>query len=112
MADEIEFAARFARAIVGGDSRAAHEMLSDDFRNAVAAKDLSAQFALLAKEMGGVAGIGEPMVILEEWPDMSANDRAMVYVPFEGDVYSEAITVTISAIDDTLYISSVEWGRP
>jgi hypothetical protein len=79
---------------------------------AVAATDLSLEFELLAKDMGGVTGIGEPMVILQEWPDMSANDRAMVYVPLEGDVFSEAITVIISQTDDALCISSIEWGRP
>ena len=112
MTDETEFAASFASAIVDGDAAAAHKMLSDDVRLSIAATDLSAQFDSLAKDMGGVTGIGEPMVILEEWPNMLANDRAMIYVPLEGDVYSEAITVTISAVNDALYISSVEWGRP
>lgn len=112
MADVVEFAAAFAHALANGDSASAHEMLSDTLRHATAAVDLSEQFDLLAEEMGGVTGIGEPMVILEEWPDMSANDRAMVYVPLEGDVFSEAVTVTVSAADNRLFISNVEWGRP
>ena len=112
MTDEVEFAATFARAIVGGDSIAAHQMLSDDLGVALAAAELSSQFESLTDDMGGVTGIGKPMVILQEWPDMSANDRAMVYVPLEGDVFSEAITVTISEIDDVLCVSSIEWGRP
>lgn len=112
MTEEVKFAATFARAIAGGDSRAAHKMLSDDLAVALAATDLSSQFESLAEDMGGVTGIGEPMVILQEWPDMSANDRAMVYVPLEGDVFSEAITVKISEIDDALCISGIEWGRP
>jgi hypothetical protein len=71
-------AATFARAIVSGDPEDAREMLSDGLRRMTAATDLSKQFELLADDMGGVTGIGEPMVILEEWPDMSANDRAVV----------------------------------
>ena len=112
MTDEIEFAATFARAIVGGDSEAAHGMLSADLGLALAATDLLSQFETLAEDMGGVTGVGTPMVILQEWPDMSPNDRAMVYVPLEGDVFSEAITVTVSAPDDALCISGIEWGRP
>ncbi len=112
MTDELEFSARFAQAIVDGDSKAAHMMLSDDLGAAIAATDLSSQFESLAEDMGGVTAIGTPMVILQEWPDMSANDRAIVYVPLEGDVFSEAITVTISQFDDALRISKIEWGRP
>lgn len=74
--------------------------------------ELSSQFASLAEDMGGVTGIGQPMVVLEEWPEMSANDRAMVYVPLEGDVFSEALTVKVSEIENVVRISSIEWGRP
>ena len=74
--------------------------------------ELSSQFASLAEDMGGVTGIGQAMVILEEWPEMSEDDRAMVYVPIEGDVFSEAITVRVSEIDNAVRISSIEWGRP
>ncbi len=112
MTDEVEIAATFARAIVDGDSKAAHIMLSDDLGAAIAATDLSSQFESLAEDMGGVTAIGQPMVILQEWPDMLANDRAIVYVPLEGDDFSEAITVTISQFDDVLRISKIEWGRP
>ena len=52
------------------------------------------------------------MIVLEEWPGKAADDRAMVYVPLEGDAYSEAINVTVAEIDGELRISSVEWGRP
>lgn len=87
-------------------------MLSGPPRHATTATNLSKEFNSLAEEMGGVSGIGEPVVILEEWPTMSANDRAVVYVPLEGDVFSEAVTVTISASDDGLCVSNIEWGRP
>jgi hypothetical protein len=112
MTDITGFAAIFVRAIADGETGAAQEMLSDSLRRATAATELSEHYDSLAEDLGGVTGIGEPMVILEEWPDMSADDRAMVYVPLEGDVFSEAITVTISAVDDGLCISNIEWGRP
>ena len=112
MTDVVKIAAAFARAIVAGDEITAHEMLSNELGAEVAPTDLSSQFEPLAEDMGGVTGIGQPMVILEEWPEKAADDRAMVYVPLEGDVFSEAITVTVSEIENALRISSIEWGRP
>jgi hypothetical protein len=85
MTDVVEIASRFALALFAGNVDSAYELLSDDLRGDVAAADLSSQFASLAEDMGGVTGIGQAMVILEEWPEMSADDRAMVYVPLEGD---------------------------
>ena len=87
-------------------------MLSDDLGLAVEATELSSQLEALAEDMGGITGIGTPMVMAQEWPDMTPNGRAIVYVPLEGDVFSEAITVSISEIDNGLRISKIEWGRP
>ena len=112
MNDLTEFAGAFARNIVDGDTAGAHAMLSDALAQGTSPADLSSEFDALADDMGGVTGVGEPMVILEEWPDMAADDRAMVYVPLEGDVFSEALTVTIAASNDGLCISNIEWGRP
>lgn len=112
MSDVIEIAAEFARALASGDSSAAHQILSHELAAKVTTADLSSHFKALAEDMGGVTGVGQPMVILEEWPDMSAHDRAMVYVPLEGDEFSEAITVTVSEIENAFCISSIEWGRP
>lgn len=112
MSDEIEIATRFAKALASGDAGAAHAILSQDLAAKVSAADLSSHYDALAEDMGGITGVGQPMVILEEWPDMSAHDLAMLYVPLEGDEFSEAISVTVSKIDDSLCISSIEWGRP
>ena len=112
MTDVVEFSARFAAALFAGDAESACEFLSDELQGGVAAADISSQFTALADDMGGVTGIGQPMVILEEWPGMSENDRAMVYVPLEGDEFSEAITVKVSEINNAVRISGIEWGRP
>jgi len=112
MSDVTDTAARFVGQIVAGNTGAAHEILSDRLAGDVAASDLLTHFEALAEDMGGVTGVGEPMVILEAWPDKSEDDRAMVYVPLEGDEFSEAITVTVSEQNGELRISSIEWGRP
>lgn len=69
MTDLLECAGSFARAIANGDSESAHGLLSDDLRKAITAADLSTQYGLLADEMGGITGTGEPMIMLEEWPE-------------------------------------------
>lgn len=107
MTDVAEFARLFARAIVNGNPESAHEKLSHAYQQVTTAADLSEPFDVLAEEMGGVSGIGAPTVILEEWPNMAPTDRAMVYVPLEGDVVSEAVTGTICAIGDGLRISKI-----
>jgi hypothetical protein len=112
MTDVVEIAARFAAALFADDPDSAYALLSDELRGELAATELSSQFAALADDMGGVTGIGQATVILQEWPDKSKHDRAMVYVPLEGDEFSEAITVKVSEIDRVLGISSIEWGRP
>ena len=112
MTDVVEIASRFANALFSGDGDSAYEFLSDELRGDVAAVALSSQFASLGEDRGGVTGIVRAMMILEEWPEMSADDRSMVYVPLEGDDFSEAITVKVSEIDNAVRISSIEWGRP
>ena len=112
MSDVLEIAAGFVNALAFGDTGAAHEILSPELGAKITADELSARFETLADDMGGVTGVGQPAVILEEWPDMTAHDRAMVYVPLEGDEFSEAITVTMSQVEGSLCISAIEWGRP
>lgn len=112
MQDVIKVGAEFVRMLSSGDADAAHELLASPLTSEVSAADLLAEFEVLAEELGGVTGIGEPMVILTEWPDMSEGDRAMVYVPLEGDMFSEAVTLKVSEVDNVLRVSSIEWGRP
>ena len=112
MSDVTNIAAAFARAIHAGETDAAHAMLSADCGRTVSASELADEYNVLAEDMGGVTRIGDATVILEDWPGKADADRAMVYVPLEGDVFSEAVTVTVSESGDEFRISGVEWGRP
>lgn len=107
-----EIASAFVRAIVNGEAHLAHAMLAPELANSVSASELIKEYDLLAGDMGGVTNIGEPMLLLEDWPSKGPNDLGIVYVPVEGDVYSEAITVTLSELDNNLRITNIEWGRP
>ncbi len=112
MSDVVAAAADFVSKIVGGNAEDAYEILSERMAADVAASDLQARFDALSNDMGGVTGVGQPIVILEDWPEKTDDDLSIVYVPLEGDVFSEAITVTVSKEGDALRISSIEWGRP
>ena len=112
MSDVADTAAGFVRLIVDGNTEDAHELLADRTAADIAASELQANFDALSEEMGGVTGVGQPMVISEDWPHKTENDVAIVYVPLEGDVFSEAITVTVSTENDDFRISAIEWGRP
>ena len=105
-------AALFANAIVDGDANTAHAMLVPKLASEVSASALAREFELLADDMGGVTNVGEPMLILEDWPARASNELGVLYVPLEGDVYSEAITITVCESDSELKISNIEWGRP
>ena len=87
-------------------------MLTSDLSRDISVADLTGQFDAIAEDMGGVTGIGDAVAILEDWPGKAANELAMVYVPLEGDVYSEAITLTLAELSGELCISGIEWGRP
>ncbi len=110
--DLLGIAASFARALDSGDGDAAHRLLTPACAGLMTVADLLSAYQDLADDMGGVSGIGQPMVVLEDWPGMAPGDRAMVYVPLEGDAYSEAINLTVAEPDGELRISAVEWGRP
>ncbi len=112
MADVLGIASAFAQALDSDNAEAARKLLSAECADLLTTADLLNEYQALAEDMGGVTGIGQPVIVLEEWPGMAADDCAMVYVPLEGDAYSEAINVTVAETDGELRISAVEWGRP
>ena len=105
-------AVSFATAIVGHDTAVAYGMLSDDLADQEFIAELADQVKNLTEDMGGVTAIGEAMVLMEDWPERASNDIAVVYVPLQGDTYSEAVTVTLADFNGELRITSVELGRP
>lgn len=107
-----EKATAFVAALVNGEASSAHEMLRSDLADEIDVAGLKAQFDAMADDMGGVTNIGEAMIILDDWPGKAPDELAIVCVPLEGDVYSEAITVTLANFGDALCISNIEWGRP
>ncbi|MBT8099314.1 MAG: hypothetical protein KJO82_06170 [Gammaproteobacteria bacterium] len=112
MSDMMKLASDFAVAIVDRNTDRAHAMLTQGLRGSMQPAELLSELDVLADDMGGVNGIGEPMKILDDWPGKAANELAMIYVPLLGDVYSEAVTLTIANEDDRIRIGAIEWGRP
>ena len=112
MSQSTRQATAFVKAIVDGNAERARSMLSDELRAITSTADITDDYDVMVDDMGGVESIGEAMEILNDWPDKGRNEVAMVYVPLQGDTYSEAITVTLVQVDGKLAISHIEWGRP
>ena len=112
MSQSTEQAMAFVKAIVDGNAGVAHTMLSNELRATTSAADIADEYDVMVDEIGGVESIGEAMEILDDWPDKAQNEVAMVYVPLQGDTYSEGITVTLAHIEGKLAVSHMEWGRP
>lgn len=112
MSQSTKQATAFVKAIVDGNTRRAHAMLSDEMRAITNTADIADEYDVMVDDMGGVNSIGKAQEILSDWPGKAQNEIAIVYVPLQGDTYSEAITVTLAQIDGELAISNIEWGRP
>lgn len=53
----------------------------------------------------------DPEFSMEEWPGKQLGDVGWVYVSIQGEGFVEAVTVIVSAVDVTLTIRNIEWGR-
>ncbi len=107
--------------------KSAHEKIALEFAQALANGEFTSAEALLAEipspnlaqnyaEMIHYAEepIDQVEVILEmqAWPAKREHDIGWVYVAMSGLGYSEAVTVIVSDINNSLKITSIEWGRP
>ena len=112
MSQSTEQATAFVEAIVDGNAGLAHSMLSAELHAITSAADITDEYDAMVGDMGGVNNIGDATGILNDWPDKAKNEVAIVYVPLQGDTYSEAITVTLEQSEGKLAVSHIEWGRP
>jgi hypothetical protein len=49
---------------------------------------------------------------LENWPGKQPDDLAVAYVALNGENFSEAVTLTLTAYGREIMIRHMEWGRP
>lgn len=49
---------------------------------------------------------------LEDWLGKQPIDLAVVYVALNGDLFREAVTLTVAQYGENVLIRHLEWGRP
>lgn len=108
----VEFATSFAESLAGGDYEAAHNMLSAKLQQQYSQVGLRESFEEMIAYGGSPAWVDGTVATLEDWPGKTASDIGWVYVSVSGDDFGEAVTVIVSAVEDRMAISSIEWGRP
>ena len=109
---DVTAALAFAEALASRDYSSAYAMTTSDYQRRVTLDEMRAAFeAIVPPEWGSVGSIdvGHTM---DDWPGKQAADVGWVYVSIGGDVYSEAITVVVTAEDGPPKIRDVEFGRP
>ena len=87
-------------------------MTSEAYREGTHVDELKAAFdAMVPSDWGriGPITVGETMTT---WPGWQPGDLGWAYVSIGGDVYSEAITVVVTAERGAARIRHVEFGRP
>ncbi|NGP88037.1 hypothetical protein [Fodinibius halophilus] len=105
------FAIEFARKLASQDYGTAYTMTATGYKHSTSLEDMQNKFEVIVTDDWNIGQIvaGEYMA---SWPNKQPEDLGWVYVAISGDLYSEAITVTICNENDQLKIREVEFGRP
>ncbi|HZS05074.1 MAG TPA: hypothetical protein VFD58_09590 [Blastocatellia bacterium] len=104
----------FAQALVEGDFKAAHELLSEPLK--VEWPPSRLEEALISMV---AYGDGPPDKIelisfddMHTWPTRQCADLGWAYVAICGDGFNEAVSVVVATDGGRHVIRDVEWGRP
>ncbi|MFO0136838.1 MAG: hypothetical protein ACK535_02270 [Cyanobacteriota bacterium] len=111
-----------------------YRAVAQRFGDCIAQKDYDAAWALLSRDLqvsstpGSIkdavttmtayasGSIHEAQVMddftLENWPGKQPDDLAVAYVALNGENFSEAVTLTLTAYGREIMIRHMEWGRP
>ncbi len=111
-----------------------YQAVAQRFGDCIAQKDYDAAWALLSRDLqvsstpGSIkdavttmtayasGSIHEAQVMddftLENWPGKQPDDLAVAYVALNGENFSEAVTLTLTAYGREIMIRHMEWGRP
>jgi hypothetical protein len=107
-------AQRFGDLIARGDYSAACSLLSKQLQSATTPKAIKAAVASMTAYASGPIQGAEVIedFSLEDWPGKQSGDLAVVYVAFNGESFSEAVTLTLAEYGHEILIRHLEWGRP
>ncbi len=110
--DYRQTALEFTRSLAAREYPKAYAMTSQEYRKRTTAEQLQTAFETLVPADWGPMGPIEVAQTMTTWPGKQASDLGWAYVSIGGDVYSEAITVVVTAEQGEARIREVEFGRP
>lgn len=102
----------FTRALCSRDYEGAYAMTASAYRDRLPLSEMRAAFEATVPTDWGDTEPVEVGMTLTEWPTKKPDDVLWVYVSIYGDVYSEGLTVAVTAEAGALRVGDVEWGRP
>ncbi len=102
----------FARALVAGKYKIAHEMLSASLQEAVSVEHLKKTYETMIEYGNSPPNYVDVDVAVDDWPGKPEADIGWVYVSIAGDSYAEAVTVIVTQEQTKQVIREIEWGRP
>ena len=102
-----KIALAFAQALVNSEFEKAESLLAE-----IESPNLAETYAEMISYGEGPVTEVKIMTEMQSWPAKRENDIGWAYVALSGDGYSEAVTVIVSEIGNSLKITNIEWGRP
>lgn len=116
MGNYSDVAESFAQALVAGNFRAAHELLTPNLRASlspqVLAENLRSMYVRYAPDDQPLSTSFDRELCLEDWPDKEQGDLGSVYVGILGSEFVEAVIVIVCESAEGSRIRQVDWGRP
>jgi hypothetical protein len=107
-----EVALKFTQALAAREYIKAYGMTSHEFRSKTTVELLRSSFERIVPQDWGPIGPIEVGETMTSWREKQPSERIWAYVSIGGNVYSEAIIVTVATEDGAPRIRTVEFGRP
>ena len=100
--------ARFAHALLSGDHRTAHTLLSAELKREYPESRLKEEFESMMTLANPVEEAGLPDIEVMDNGDPTLDAKGWAYV----SIWTEAVTITARAFGDEYLIAELTWGRP
>jgi hypothetical protein len=108
----VQIATAFADAMVAGDFKKAHALLSRSLKKSKSEKALAKSLKGILPSANSTIDDSNVVDTMNDWPGRKPGDVGWAYVALTGDGFSEGVSVTVSKEGKGLAIRDVEWGRP
>lgn len=102
----------FARALVAGKYKVAHEMLSASLQETISIEQLKETFETMIEYGDSLPNYVDVDAVMDNWPGKQEADIGWAYASIAGDHYAEAVTVIVTQEQTKQVIREIEWGRP